>query len=371
MHGAMAMGTEPPRFQEDKLLGFAIAALVAADLPEERAGEAAGLLIAADRRGVESHGVARLAGYLGRLRDGLIDPRADITVDRETPSTLALNGNNGLGLLVAPEAMRRCIERAERSGTCMCTVRESNHFGIAGNYARMAADRGLIGLAMTNSSRTVVPLYGKGPMLGTNPIAIAAPTGTGTPFLLDMSTSAVAWGKIEIARRAGLPIPAGWAVDGNGEVTTDARAVRGLLPLGSERITSGHKGYGLGLFVDILCGPLAGNAWSYNIASSMSTQQSAGIGHTFMAWRIDAFRDPSDFLADMDAMLAALRSAEVAPGHAADRVLVPGDPETVAEAINTRLGIPVRRAVLDELRAAVEPLGVPFTLDDGPGQTGQ
>jgi LDH2 family malate/lactate/ureidoglycolate dehydrogenase len=357
------------RIPDATLTTFVEAAFHAAGLTPVEAATAARVLVIADLRGVESHGVARLPGFLRRLGDGLIDPHAQLTVDRETPSTLALCANNGLGLIVAGEAMERCIAKAETTGICVTTVRQSNHFGIAGTWAAMAAERGMGGMAMTNASRLVVPTFAKGPMLGTNPLAFAVPTGSGRPLVLDMSTSTVAWGKIEIARRAGLPIPEGWAFDIDGRPTTVAADVKGLAPLGGTRVSSGHKGYGLSVMVDVLCGPLSGNAWSFDIAPSFSTGMSPGIGHFFMAWRIDAFRDVDEFTAGVDAMLDALRSAAVGEGQPSDRVLVPGDPEAEAEEENRRLGIPIRDEVVAELKAAVEPLGVPFVLGDASAQS--
>lgn len=350
------------RVPEPALAAFIAAAFAAVGVGDDAAEVAARALITADLRGVESHGIARLPGYLKRIDEGKIDPHARLTVDRETPSTLAMSANNGIGLVMAPEAMARCIARAEATGICLATVRRSNHFGIAGTYAAMAAERGLGGMAMTNASRLVVPTFARDPMLGTNPLAFAVPTGSGQPLVLDMSTSTVAWGKIEIARRAGLPIPSGWAVDTTGQPTTDPFQVAGLTPLGGERITSGHKGFGLSVMVDVLCGPLSGNAWSHQIAPSFADGPFPGIGHLFLAWRIDAFRDPEEFTAEIDGMLAELRAAPVREGLSGSRVVVPGDPEADAERANRELGIPVRHEVLSELRAAAGQHGVPFTL---------
>ncbi|MBA2278689.1 MAG: Ldh family oxidoreductase [Chloroflexia bacterium] len=350
------------RFAEERLVAFAAAALVASGLGTDEARRAADFLLIADRRGIDSHGVARLPGFVRRLRANLIDPDATLTVDRETPVTVALNANNGLGLLLAPAAMERCIAKAEATGICLATVRQSNHFGIAGAYALMAAERGLGGLAMTNASPLVVPVFGATAMLGTNPLAFAVPTG-GRPFVLDMSTSTVAWGKIEIARRAGLPIPRGWGVTDDGEPTTDPAQVKWLLPLGGERATSGQKGYGLGLMVDIFCGLLSGGATSGHVARATDTGRSQGTGHTFLAWRIDAFRDEAEFRTEIDGLIAELRATPAAPGHEGTGVLVPGDPEADAEARNRRDGIPVRPEVLAELHTLASEIDVPFTLD--------
>lgn len=335
----------------------------AAGVGSEDAERASSALLLADLRGIESHGVARLPGYVRRLRSGMIDARAEMTVDRETPSTIAFNANNGLGLTVGRRAMSRCIAKAEETGICMATVRRSNHFGIAGSYALMAAEHGMGGMAMTNSSAIVVPMFGKEPMLGTNPLAFAVPT-RGLPFCLDMSTSTVAFGKIEVARRAGIPIPAGWGVDGDGRQTTDPDAVQGLSPLGGPREMSGHKGYGLGLMVEIFCSHLASNAWSQQIgASYVSDAPTEGTGHAFVAWRIDAFRDLDDFKTDMDAMLEKLRATRVSDEYPGKQVLIPGDPESDAEQRNRELGIPVRRTVLKEMSDIAGECGVPFPFE--------
>lgn len=352
------------RFPETVLQEFATDLLVAVGVRRDRAATAIAHLLIADLWGVESHGVARLPTYVNRLRAGLIDPDANLSVERELASTLSLNGNNGLGLLVGPEAMQRTIAKARESGICLTTVRGSNHFGIVGAYAAMAAAEGLCGMAMTNAGKLVVPVNGAKPMLGTNPMGFAAPTASGRPLLVDMSTSTVAWGKIEIARRAGRLIPLGWAVDEAGAPTTDPHAAKGLTVLGGTLEQGGHKGYGLSLMVETFCGPLAGNLWGYRIAQSTSTGAQPGIGHMFMAWRIDAFRDIDDFLADMDAMVADLRGCEPDPRVPGACVLIPGDPEAEAELRNRELGIPVREAVLDELAVSAATVGVPFPFGE-------
>jgi len=262
-------------------------------------------------------------------------------------------------------AMERCLAKAEETGICLGTVRNSSHFGIAGRYALMAAERGLCGMAMTNTSPLVVPTFAKDKAIGTNPIAFAAPT-SGTPFCLDMSTATVAVGKLEVAKRLGVPIPVGWAVDRNGEPATDPFQAAGLTPLGGLRLTSGHKGYGLGLMVEIFCGQLAGNPWSMKIPRTHEGGDSGDTGHMFMAWRVDAFREPGEFVREMDEMIADLHGMEVAEVYPGQRVLVPGDPEVAAEEENGRLGIPVRRAVLEELNEEAAKLGVePLTVGIG------
>lgn len=354
-----------PRFVEDELATLVQKLFEASGVGTEAARQATNALLLADLRGIESHGVARLPGYVRRLRNGRIDANAELTVDRETPSTVAFNANNGLGLTAARRAMTRCIAKAEETGICMATVRRSNHFGIAGTYALMAAEHGLGGMAMTNSSAIVVPMFGKESMLGTNPLAFAVPTGS-LPFCLDMSTATVAFGKIEMARRAGLPIPAGWGLDGDGRTTTDPHAVQGLSPLGGTSEMCGHKGYGLGLMVEIFCSHLATNAWSHEIGASYdSDAPTEGTGHAFVAWRIDAFRDLDGFKRDIDGMLATLRACKVSDEHPGKQVLIPGDPESEAEMKNRELGIPVRRTVLREMAEVAGECGVAFPFELG------
>jgi LDH2 family malate/lactate/ureidoglycolate dehydrogenase len=353
-----------PRFDEAALREFVARLFTAVGVGEESALLAAEALLMADQRGIESHGVARLPGFIGRIRQGHIDPVAGLSVERETPSTIAFNGNNGLGLTLGRRAMERCIAKAEETGICMATVRRSNHFGIAGTYALMAAERGMGGMAMTNSSAIVVPTFGREPMLGTNPLAFAVPTGD-RPFCLDMSTSTVAFGKIELARRAGLPIPEGWGLDADGRPTTNADEVRGLTPLGGRRELSGHKGYGLGMMVEIFCAQMATNTWSHQIgASYRSDAPSQGTGHAFLAWRIDAFRDPDEFRRDMDEMLATVRGCAPSDDSPGEQVLIPGDPEAEAERYNREHGIPVRRTVFAEMTAVANECGVavPFAV---------
>lgn len=349
--------TDEPRYPYETLHEFVSSLFAAAGLASEDAKQAASSVLIADMRGIETHGVQRVAFYLTGLGNGNVDVNASMTVVEERASTIAFDGHHGLGLLNAHRAMKRCIEKAEESGICLATIRNSSHFGIAGMYPLMAAERDMCGMAMTNTAPIVVPMFGKEPALGTNPIAFAAPTG-GAPFCLDMSTSTVALGKIEVARRLGIPIPEGWSVDKDGRPTTDPFQHAGLSPLGGTRATSGHKGYGLGVMVEIFCAQLAGNAWSMNVGRSYGTGDAGVNGHMVMAWRVDAFRDLDEFKAEMDQMIAELRGMEVSDEYRGQTVLVPGDPEMEAERENRRLGIPVRHAVLQELNAEAARLGV-------------
>lgn len=356
--------TTPQRVAPERLEQFLTEVFQRLGAPPGRARRAAATLVLADRRGIGSHGAARLGFYVRRIENGTIDPRADLTVLRENPATLALDAHDGLGLALAPEAMDRCIAKAETAGVALCTVRNSSHFGIGAAYVLSAAERGFAALAMTNAGPLVAPLFGAEARLGTNPIAFAAPVGPDEPpLVLDMATSAVAFGKIELARRANSAIPPGWAIDTAGAPTTDPFAARSLAPLGGDTTGGGHKGYGLAVMVDMLCGPLAGALWGTQVASLQTVEARSGIGHVFFVWRIDAFRDPVAFAADARALLAALRATPPAPGHEASGVLVPGDPERAAERERRARGIPFPASVIGELRALGERLGVPFELD--------
>ena len=334
-------------------------------VPAEDARLAAEVLSAADRRGIDSHGVARLRTYYDLLVNGRINPRPRVRVVRETASTATVDGDGGLGLVVGPRANQIAIDKAGGVGTGWVSVANTNHFGIAGYYVIKALERDLIGWAMTNSTRGVAPLWGAERMLGTNPIAIGFPAGEEPPVVLDMATCTVAYGKIEIALRKGEAIPLGWAIDAEGRPTTDPRAMidgGALLPLGSDRDHGGHKGYGLALAVDVLSAVLSGANWGpftppFALRQAMPPRSvGKGIGHFFGAMRIDAFRDPADFKAQMDDFVRTLRATRPAPGTAGP--LIPGDPERQAEKERDVSGIPVLPPVLDDLRDIAQRTGV-------------
>ena len=352
------MGEPNVRVDAAVLQQFTADVLVGFGLSRDEAAITAEVLIASDIRGIDSHGVPRLGYYAERLRKGLINLTPNFRVITETPATIAFDADNGMGHPAAYRAMRRCIEKARETGLCMATVRHSNHFGIAGYYAMMALEEGLCGVAMTNATPLVIPTFAREPYLSTAPIAVAIPAGRERPIVVDLATSTVAWGKIEIARREEKPIPWGWALDAEGNITTDPFAAVALTPLGATRELGSHKGYALALVVEVLCGQLAGAAWSRYVAGSRTVPpRPANIGHAFMAWRIDAFRPEEEFLAEIDQMLAELRAAEPVEGQ--PRVYVPGDPEDLSEADRRANGIPVHPKVLAELRALGDEVGVP------------
>ncbi len=336
-------------------------------LPKNDAAQAADVLASADLRGIDSHGVARLTSYFDLLSEGLINPKPKIKIVRSTMSTATVDGDNGLGLVVGPQANEIAMDMAEKAGSGWVSVGNTNHFGIAGYYVLKALERDLIGWAMTNSTKLVTPLWGAERMLGTNPIAIAFPAKEEPPIVIDMATCAAAYGKIEMARRRGEPIPEGWGINSAGLGTTspdDVVAGGALLPLGSDRERGGHKGYGLAIMVDVLSGVLSGANWGPFTPPFALRQEipprsvGKGIGHFFGAMRIDGFIDADEFKRQMDDYIRVFRATKPAPGT--NGPLIPGDPEREAEQVRRKNGVPLILPVLKELRAISKKTGIPL-----------
>ena len=354
-------------YPSERLHEFSTRVFLHFGVPEAAARLAADVLATSDLRGIDSHGVARLHTYYDMLAFGGINPRPNMRVVRETPSTATVDGDNGLGLVVGPWANTLAMEKALAVGSGWVSVSNTNHFGIAGYYPLQALKRDLIGWAMTNSSKLVAPIWGAERMLGTNPIAIAFPGLEEPPIVIDMATSAVAYGKIEIARRKGRPLEDGWAIDRTGAATHDASEMidgGSLLPLGGDRSHGGHKGYCLSAMVDILCGVLGGANWGpfappFALRQEIPTRSvGKGIGHFFGALRIDGFIDPDEFKRQIDEWVRVFRATRPAPGT--DGPKIPGDPEREAEAIRSKQGIPLLPAVLSDLRDIAMQTGIPF-----------
>ncbi len=354
-------------FPPERLFDFTVRVFQHLGVPDPDARTAATVLQAADLRGIDSHGVARLHAYFDMLRTGRIDPKPNIAIVRESPSTATVDGGNGLGLVVGPKANAIAMEKALAVGSGWVSVRNTNHFGIAGYYVLEALKRDLIGWSMTNATKTVAPLWGAERMLGTNPIAIAFPGLEEPPIVIDMATSAAAYGKIEIAKRVGKSIPLGWAIDRKGAPTTDPNAMidgGAQLPLGSDREGGGHKGYGLALMVDVLSAVLSGANWGpftppFALQQEQPTRSvGKGSGHFFGALRIDAFIEPDEFKRQIDDLIRTFRKTRPAPGTSGP--LIPGDPEREAESARRRDGIPLVPAVVDELRDISRQTGIPL-----------
>lgn len=350
---------------EPTLRGYVVAVFKRLGVPARDATVTADVLLAADRRGIGSHGVARLPRYVNGIKAGTILPRDSTKVVKQTRATALLDGGNGLGQVVGVKGMKLAIEKARQTAVGFVTVRNSNHYGIAGYYSMMALKAGMIGIAMTNTAPLVVPTYGRISVLGTNPISVAVPTATEPPFVLDMATSVVPRGSIEVYDRQSKEMPLGWAVDETGRATTNPKAVLdalakrlggGLLPLGGEgELYSGHKGYGLSLLVDILSGVLPGAATGLDVYAN---EKAANVGHFFGAIDVRAFRPLREFRRDMDHLLKQLRESPKAAGQ--DRIYVHGEKSSVYEAERRAKGIPLGPKVAENLRKIGADAGVPW-----------
>ncbi|MBB3699786.1 Ldh family oxidoreductase [Flammeovirga yaeyamensis] len=349
----------------EKLFSFSKSVFLSMGCPEEDAELAAKVLLSADLRGVDSHGVARLIGYVRLWEAGRINPTPNIKVIHETPSTATIDGDAGLGLVVAPKAMQIAIDKSENVGSGWVSVKNSNHYGIAGYHAMMALEHDMIGLSMTNASPLVSPTFSKERLLGTNPIAMAIPAGEEPAFVADFATTTAANGKLEILQRKQEDAPIGWVQDKDGAPSSDAAALKSggaLLPLGSDRVRSSHKGFCLGSMVDILSAVLSGagyGPWAPPFVSFLPLPEDPvgeGLGHFFGAMRVDAFRPKEDFKSHMDNWIQRFKTAETVEGQ--ERVLIPGTPEREIEHSRRTEGIPVLTPVIKDL----EEVGKKFSL---------
>jgi LDH2 family malate/lactate/ureidoglycolate dehydrogenase len=331
------------------------------------AEQATKVLISADLRGIDSHGVARLSGYLRLKQAGRVNSEPAVKVIHQTPSTATVDGDRGLGLVVAPKAMQIAIEKAKQVGTGWVSVKNSNHYGIAAAHAMMALEHDMIGISMTNASALVAPTFSIERMLGTNPICVAIPAGRQPAFVADLATTTAANGKLEILQRQNLVAPSGWIQDKEGNSSTDAHALKtggALLPLGSDREHGSHKGYALGAVVDIFSAILSGanyGPWVPPFPAYVPMPENMpgeGIGHFFGAMRIDAFRPAEEFKKHMDNWIERFRSAK--PANNDQPVLIPVDPERAAEAERMQNGIPLHASVVFDLKELATKYGIPF-----------
>ena len=329
------------------------------------ANSASKVLLSADLRGIDSHGVARLSGYVRLWEAKRINANPQVQVVHETPSTAVVDGDSGLGLVVAPIAMQIAIEKAKQVGTGWVSVCNSNHFGIAAYHAMMALEHDMIGMVMTNASALVAPTFSKERMLGTNPICVAVPGGTEPPFVADMATTTAANGKLEILQRKGLDTPSGWIQDKAGNQVNDAHALKNggaLLPLGGDKEHGSHKGYALGAIVDIFSAVLSGanyGPWVPPFPAYVAmpeNQPGKGIGHFLGAMRIDAFRKKEDFKKDMDQWIRRFR--EATPIDENRPVLIPGDPEREMEQARRKDGIPLLNIVWEDILSVAEKFSI-------------
>ena len=321
------------RIKVDDLQEFTVNVFNKFGVPAEDAKIAADILITADQMGIGSHGLQRLGRYTNGLKIGVMEAIADVKVLKETPNTLLISGGDGLGQVVGYKTMKLVIAKALKNNIAFAAVRDSNHYGIAGYYSMMALEHDLIGLSITNSTPLVVPTHGKNPIMGTNPISIATPTGKERPFVLDMAASTTTRGTLEVYKREGKIMPITWATDELGNPTQDIPRVLanfldkkggGLLPLGgAEEEDGGHKGYGLCLAVDILSGVLSGSAFGPKLYDKKDAP--AKVSHFFGAIKIDAFIELALFKSLMDEYINILKNSEKAAGK--DRIFIHGEKE--------------------------------------------
>lgn len=354
-------------YSYDSLKSFTHSVLSKCGCPPHDADLASEVLLSADMRGVDSHGVARLIDYVRQLQDGTINPVPEIKVTHETPSTAVVDGGNGIGLIVAPKAMEIAMAKAESVGSGWVSVGHSHHFGIAAYHAMLGLKKDMVGIAMTNATPLVAPTFSNERMLGTNPISVAIPAGSEPPFVADFATSTVANGKLEILQRKEMPAPLGWLQQSDGQPTTDAHGLKNdgaLLPLGGDREHGSHKGYCLGSIVDIFSAVFSGanyGPWVPGFVSYTPTPDEsvgAGLGHFLGAMRIDAFRPADEFKTHMDNWITRFRNASQV--HPDKPVYVPGDPERISQSERKIKGIPLHQKVVNDLNEVARKLGLTF-----------
>ncbi|MFN5889713.1 MAG: Ldh family oxidoreductase [Bacteroidota bacterium] len=354
---------------ESGLRRFVTEVFLSKGFSEEHAILSADVLLLADLRGIDSHGVARLSGYLRLIDAGRINPTPKFSIERRKKTIANLNADGSIGLISAPFAMDLAIEMSAEYGSGWMGIKHSNHFGIAAYHAMKALDNKMIGFSMTNASPLVTTANGSERMLGTNPICIAVPAGKEPAFVLDMATSAAANGKLEIAERTDKPIPNGWILGKDGRMDTKPDGLkRGgmLLPLGSDNEHGIHKGYGLGAWVDIFSGVLTGANYGPWVPPFVSFLQplpnlpGQGLGHFVGCWEVDGFREYEDFCANMDQWIQRFKAT--IPLNPSQPVIIPGTPEREEHVRRLESGIPLVEAVMKDLEGLAQNTGVSFDL---------
>ena len=339
-------------------------------MSEAHAGTTAEMMLETDLRGVDSHGISMLPTYDRELRAGRMNMRPSFKTRRDGPAMALIDADASLGHPVAVYAMNMAVDKCRASGVAVVSVVNSHHFGAAGCYSRIAADRGAIGM-VTSATRgvTMVPTFGAEPVMGTNPLAFAAPARRNPPFQLDMATTTVAAGKVKVYKLNHKTLPPGWVVDANGQTVTDPeeafhyvfdRPEGGITPLGGTKDAGGHKGYGLAVMVHILGGVLAGASFSPLRNKTQRPSDPHNLGHFFMAIDPRAFRAEGEFEDDLDQVIDVLHHAK--PANPAQPVLVAGDPEMATRAERLRDGVPVPDDLMAQLRAVARSANVPFVL---------
>ncbi|HEY83242.1 MAG TPA: Ldh family oxidoreductase [Dehalococcoidia bacterium] len=342
-------------FDPSELKRFCRALLEKVNIPPKDAELIAESLVRANLRGVDSHGVSRMAIYIERLKKGLVNPRPEIAILQQTPAMALVDGDNGCGQVVAKMAMELAMTKARETGVSLVGIRNSTHFGAAAFFSTMALERDMIGIALANSYATVAPWGSRVAYFGTNPLSVAVPTGRELPVVLDMATSVAAWGKIILAAQKGEAIPAGWAIDSDGEITTDAaRALQGaLMPFG------GPKGSGISLIIDVLAGILTGAGYGPYVGDLYkSLDRPQNVGQMVGVIDISRFSDVNEFKNRMDKVIREIKSLPRAKG--VSEILLPGEIEIRNQERREREGIPLPPTTVEELRKLSAEYGVPW-----------
>ena len=356
---------------DEKLSGYCTEAFMKLGVSKEDAKVTSDNLVQADLRAIPSHGVARLMRYVNGIKNGKILLNVKPKILRETPSTASISGENGLGQPTGLFGMKTAIEKAKKTGLGFVTVCNSNHYGIAGYYSMMALTDNLIGISLTNSAPLAVPTFGRDMIIGTNPISVVFPTNKERPFVLDMATTVVPRGKLEVLDRLGKPMPLGWAVDELGVPTTDTKKVLenmtkaaggGILPLGGAgEDYSGHKGYGMSVLVDIFSGVLSGAAYGPYVDTKRDPNQKfSNVGHFFGAVKVENFIPLDQFKKTMDKMISELKNSSKAEGE--KRIFIHGEKEFEKWEEYKKNGLPLEEKVFNALKKLSEELSLKFDI---------
>jgi len=344
----------------DLMESFIMDVFKCAGVPESDAQIAANVLIESDKRGIDSHGIGRLKPiYIDRILEGIINPITKIDILREGPTTALINANNGMGQVVSFFAMNKAIEKAAKFGTAMIAVTDSNHYGIAGYYAMMAAKQNMIGITGTNARPSIAPTFGVENMLGTNPLTFAFPTDEEFPFVLDCATSITQRGKVEVYEREGKKMPEGWVITQDGQPSTDATQVLKDLVAGSAALTplggigedlGGYKGYGYATVVEILSSALQGGAFLKALSGFQDGKKAPHrLGHFFMAVDVSAFIELDQFKKTTGEILRSLRESKKMPGE--NRIYTAGEKEHLAWLSRKDKGVPVNEPLQKDIIA--------------------
>jgi len=348
-----------PRMSAELLEEFMLDVFTSVGVPEDDAKICTDVLISADLKGIDSHGISRLKPiYYSRIKEGILSPITKVDVVREGPTTAVLDGNHGMGHVISKQAMEMAISKAKEYGMGMVAVRNSSHYGIAGYYTEMAASTGMIGVTGTNARPSIAPTFGVENMLGTNPLTFVMPSDEEFPFFLDCATSVSQRGKFEYYAKIGKDLPKGWAIDKNGESKTDSKQVlqdlvdgnAALTPLGGiGEETAGYKGYGYATVVEILSAALQGGGFMKALLGFENGKKVPyRLGHFFIAINIEAFIELDEFKKATGNILRDLRNSEKMPGK--DRIYTAGEKEYEAFLERSKTGVPINQSLWEEIK---------------------